>query len=414
MKIALLGQFGSGNSGNDGSLEAMIDILQSRIPDVELHSICANPRAIADRYGIEASWHGRLVLQNSLLCKLSKLLGDVPRNVLSVFQMMRTLKGVRWLVVPGTGILDDFQDTAFGWPFVVFRWCLIARLLRVKIAFVSIGAGPLHHPFSRRFARSALKGASYRSYRDEFTKNFLGSIGVEVKGDFVFPDIAFNLPRPPMHQIDSTAHKTVGVGVMNYRGWTKNDPNAELIYKTYQEKLSRFIIYLIDRGFRVRLLTGDIGDQVAVSEMAQKVRGSMSKDDTDKGAVIFEETTDLHQLMQQIEQTDMVVASRYHNIVCALKMGKPLISIGYNDKNDYLMAEFNQIPFCQRIETLDLDRLQGQFERLLQNYFLIKSEIKAANVGISIRSNEQNHILLEKINALTPVSSENAMLARTR
>ncbi len=119
----------------------------------------------------------------------------------------------------------------------------------------------------------------------------------------------------------------------------------------------------------MRLLTGDIGDQVAVSEMAQKVRGSMSKDDTDKGAVIFEETTDLHQLMQQIEQTDMVVASRYHNIVCALKMGKPLISIGYNDKNDYLMAEFNQIPFCQRIETLDLDRLQGQFERLLQNYF---------------------------------------------
>ncbi|NKC22096.1 hypothetical protein HED50_04785 [Ochrobactrum oryzae] len=220
MKIALLGQFGSGNSGNDGSLEAMIDILQSRIPDVELHSICANPVPLL------IATASKRVGTGAWSCKIHSFVNSAnysgrPRNVLSVFQMMRTLKGVRWLVVPGTGILDDFQDTAFGWPFVVFRWCLIARLLRVKIAFVSIGAGPLHHPFSRRFARSALKGASYRSYRDEFTKNFLGSIGVEVKGDFVFPDIAFNLPRPPMHQIDSTAHKTVGVGVMNYRGWTK-------------------------------------------------------------------------------------------------------------------------------------------------------------------------------------------------
>ncbi|NKW81985.1 hypothetical protein HGG72_19330 [Ochrobactrum pecoris] len=172
MKIALLGQFGSGNSGNDGSLEAMIKLLQSRIPDVELHSICANPRTITDRYHIAASWHGRLVLRNPLLRKLSKLLGDVPRNVLSIYIMIRTLKQVRWLIIPGTGILDDYQDSAFGWPFVVFRWCLIARLLRVKIAFVSIGAGPLHHPFGRWVARSALKWASYRSYRDEFTKEF--------------------------------------------------------------------------------------------------------------------------------------------------------------------------------------------------------------------------------------------------
>jgi len=414
MRIGLFGQFGSGNTGNDGSLEAMIGILQSRIPDVELRSICANPRAVADRYCIEASWHGRLVLQNSLLRKLSRLLGDVPRNVLTVFQMIRTLKSVRWLIIPGTGILDDFQDTASGWPFVVFRWCLVARLLRVKIAFVSIGAGPLHHPLSRWFARSSMKWASYRSYRDEFTKNFLGSIGVEVKDDFVFPDIAFNLPRLTMCQIDGKAPTTVGVGVMNYRGWSKTDPNADLIYRTYQEKLSQFIISLIERGFRVRLLTGDIGDQVAVSEMVQKIRGAVCNDDIDISAVLFEETTDLHQLMQQIDKTDIVVASRYHNIVCALKMGRPLISIGYNAKNDYLMAEFNQLPFCQHIESLDLDQLQGQFESLVQKYDSIKSAIKAANVNFCIRSNEQNHILLEKINALTPASSKNARLARTR
>ncbi|QPA25584.1 polysaccharide pyruvyl transferase family protein [Brucella anthropi] len=414
MKIALLGQFGSGNSGNDGSLEAMIELLQSRIPDVELHSICSNPRAITDRYHIAASWHGRLVLRNPLLRKLSKLLGDVPRNVLSIYIMIRTLKRVRWLIIPGTGILDDFQESLLGWPFVVFRWCLIARLLRIKIAFVSIGAGPLHHPHSRWFAKSSLKWASYRSYRDNFTKSFLKSIGVDVESDLVFPDIAFNLKCPLMRQRDATEPMIVGVGVMNYRGWSKTDPNADLISRTYQEKLSRFVISLVGRGFQVRLLTGDIGDQSAVTELVQKIRNAICDDDTVNSRVLVDETSDLHQLMRQIDTTDMIVASRYHNIVCALKMGKPLISIGYNDKNDHLMAGFNQLPFCQRIETLDLERLQEQFERVRQHHDAIKSEIKAANVNFSIRSNEQNHIFLEKIHELSPTSSENALLARTR
>lgn len=413
MKIALLGQFGSGNSGNDGSLEAMIKLLQSRIPDVELHSICANPRTITDRYHIEASWHGRLVLRNPLLRKLSKLLGDVPRNVLSIYIMIRILKRVRWLIIPGTGILDDFQESLLGWPFVVFRWCLIARLLRIKIAFVSIGAGPLHHPHSRWFAKSSLKWASYRSYRDNFTKSFLKSIGVDVESDLVFPDIAFNLKCPLMRQRDATEPMIVGVGVMNYRGWSKTDPNADLISRTYQEKLSRFVISLVGRGFQVRLLTGDIGDQVAVTELTQKIRNAISDDDTVNSRILVDETSDLHQLMRQIDKTDIIVASRYHNIVCALKMEKPLISIGYNDKNDCLMAEFNQQSFCQRIETLDIELLWEQFERVQRNYDTIKSEIKTAHVNFGVRSNEQNRILLEKIQAFTPVTSGTEVAATT-
>ena len=35
MKIGLLGQFGSGNSGNDGSLEAMVRFLREARPEAE-------------------------------------------------------------------------------------------------------------------------------------------------------------------------------------------------------------------------------------------------------------------------------------------------------------------------------------------------------------------------------------------
>ena len=68
--------------------------------------------------------------------------------------------------------------------------------------------------------------------------------------------------------------------------------------------------------------------------------------------------------MAQIADTDVVVATRYHNVVCALKLGRPTLSIGYADKNDVLLAEMGLGEFCQHIEKLDVDLLTEQFQKL--------------------------------------------------
>lgn len=397
MKIALLGQFGSGNSGNDGSLEAMISILKSRIPDAELHCICANPEVVAARHHIKASWHGRVFLRQSLARKLNRLFGDLPRNILSIFTMIGTLKGTRWLIVPGTGIFDDFQESAFGWPFVVFRWSLIARLTGAKVAFISVGAGPLNHALSRWFTRIAIRMAAYRTYRDEYSRDFLKTLGVNVKEDLVFPDIAFNLSPPADPRPKTAPPKVVGVGVMNYRGWSRNAPDADLIYNTYLDKLVRFIAWLTDNGHQVRLLTGDVGDKRAISDLLERL-GALNKDTKlNSDNITLELTDDLHGLMRQIANTDLVVASRYHNVVCSLKLNRPVISLGYNSKNDYLLSEFGQSAFCQRIETLDTELLRYQFGRLLQNANDIRSEIIAKNATFAVRLNMQIDLLLKRI-----------------
>ena len=43
--------------------------------------------------------------------------------------------------------------------------------------------------------------------------------------------------------------------------------------------------------------------------------------------------------MQQMADLDLVVARRYHNAVCALRMSTPTISIGYAADPDALLAE---------------------------------------------------------------------------
>jgi polysaccharide pyruvyl transferase WcaK-like protein len=59
-----------------------------------------------------------------------------------------------------------------------------------------------------------------------------------------------------------------------------------------------------------------------------------------------------------------VVATRYHNVVCALMLSKPTISIGYGQKNAVLMAGTGLADYCQSVGSLDVGRLIEQFSDL--------------------------------------------------
>ena len=69
----------------------------------------------------------------------------------------------------------------------------------------------------------------------------------------------------------------------------------------------------------------------------------------------------LRDVMEQIAETDLVVATRFHNVVCALKLARPTVSLGYARKNDVLLAEMGLGAFCQHVEAIDLDLLKTQF-----------------------------------------------------
>jgi polysaccharide pyruvyl transferase WcaK-like protein len=81
-----------------------------------------------------------------------------------------------------------------------------------------------------------------------------------------------------------------------------------------------------------------------------------------------------------------VVATRYHNVMCALKLEKPVISIGYAAKNVAIMTDAGLGEYCQHSNTLDVDRLIEQFTEL---------ESRAEEVRRTIAErNAQNRALL--------------------
>jgi polysaccharide pyruvyl transferase WcaK-like protein len=101
--------------------------------------------------------------------------------------------------------------------------------------------------------------------------------------------------------------------------------------------------------------------------------------------------------MRQIAETDVVVATRFHNVVCALKLGRPTVSIGYAKKNDVLLAETGLGEFCQSIETLDVDRLIRQFQALLSDRDRYERIVRETNLAREKHLRHQEEILLTQV-----------------
>lgn len=357
MRIGLFGQFGSGNTGNDGSLEAMLQLLKRSCPGAQLICICSRPEIINEKFRIDAVPVGQPSSQNSFVRLINKVLLELPRRVTGFLGAVSLTQGVDLIIVPGTGILDDFNEDPFGWPFAVLRWSVAARLAGSRFAFISVGAGPVTHPLSRFFVRKASMMAAYRSYRDQISYDFMKSLNVDVANDIVSADIAFALPTVE-DELRNSGDQRVGLGIMAYKGWKKQAADGAVIYDNYLDKMTELIEELLLDGRQVRLLTGDKGDLEAIYDLQRRISATSLR------SVIFEPVSSLNDLMQQIAKTDIVVASRYHNIVCSLSMGRPTISIGYARKNDALLNDTGLSEFCHQIESFDPKTLLAQIDNM--------------------------------------------------
>lgn len=232
---------------------------------------------------------------------------------------------------------------------------------------VSVGAGPIVHSLSRMMILWVARSAIFRSYRDEISKSFMASIGLDTTADQVSSDLVFELDLL-QGRSEVTLHGTglnIGVGLMTYRGWRKNNRNGGAILEKYVDQMEEFIVWLVEHGHNVFLLTGEDSDASTVERARVAAANRIGPELAHRITALPAEN--LHDLARHMSMMDLVVATRYHNVVCALMCCVPSISIGYAKKNDAVMTEFHLDDYCQQIGQLDLDLLKSQVERIAED-----------------------------------------------
>jgi len=410
IKIGLLGPFGFGNLGDAAIQQAMIENIRKRYPGAEIFGFSLNPEDTEKRHGISSfpitrvprkvQKDGKGRSGGSTLEKLMNRLEShrfsrllyrvffrVPTEMMLVFKSIRNLKGLDFLIVSGGGQLDDYWGGAWGHPYVLFKWAILARLIGVRLMMVSVGAGPLRSPLSRFFVKTALSLASYRSYRDEDSRAFMKRIGFDLWG-YVYPDLALSLEAKNGHKTKQKGPLTIGLGPMSYfdsRVWPEKD--AE-VYKRYVDRLTKFVNRILNKNYRIVLFPGEaVHDLPVIEDLRKAIARNNPEMVSDRIHVAKASTVD--ELTSVLLRCDIVVASRYHGVLLSQLLHRPVIALSYHRKIRALMTDVGQAKYCFDIDQFDVDTLVNSFEHLAYERRFVERLLSRKTRGFRTLLDEQ-------------------------
>ncbi|GHE45639.1 membrane protein [Streptomyces longispororuber] len=376
-RVGVFGLLGSGNLGNDGSLEAVLGHLRAAHPEAVVDALCGGPETVTARYGIPAT---RLHWYRGEYRTASRAGAVAGKGLGKLVDVVRTAAWVRRhdvVIVPGMGVLEaTLPLRPWGFPYALFLLCAGGRLFGTRVALVGVGADTIRDRPTRALVRRAAKLAAYRSYRDTLSRDAMRAMGVDTTRDEVYPDLAFALPTPPA----APAPGTVCVGVMDFHGSNDDRGRADEIHRRYLDGTTRFVRALAAEGRRVRLLTGDRCDAPVVAAILDAVGSPL---------VTAAEAASLTDLMREAAAADAVVATRYHNLVCALKAGTPTLALSYAAKSDALMERMGLGAYRHPAREVDADRLLAQFRALERESAELRRILAERNRAAARRLEEQ-------------------------
>ncbi|MFJ3234450.1 polysaccharide pyruvyl transferase family protein [Streptomyces sp. NPDC086787] len=383
VRVGVFGLLGSGNLGNDGSLEAVLGYLRADHPEAVVDALCGGPGAVTARFGIPATrlhWYRG---EYRTASRAGAVAGKGLGKLVDVFRTAAWVRRHDVVIVPGMGVLEaTLPLRPWGFPYSLFLLCASGRLLGTRIALVSVGAATIGNRPTRALVRWSARLAAYRSYRDAQSRDAMRAMGVDTARDEVYPDLAFSLPTPRSSgsPVPSAAPGPVCLGVMDFHGGNDDRARADEIYRRYLDGTIRFVRALVEEGRAVRLLTGDTCDASVVAAILDAV---------DSPLVTAAEPASLDDLMNEMAAAETVVAVRYHNLICALKTGTPVLALCYAAKSDELMTEMGLGAYRHPAREVDADRLLEQFRELEKHSAELRQTLTERNQAAARRLEHQ-------------------------
>lgn len=357
LRIAAFGFLGLGNLGNEGSFAALLEHLRSLEVDVEVRCFGGDPVAVAQEHGVTASplmSHRGRPASSGPVERMRKAMGrlvDVPR-------MWRLVGQVDVVVVPGMGVLEpEVQERAvWGLPYWMLLASSFARLRRRSFVLLSVGAGVPRNGWVRRYFRWTLRMARYTSFRDRGSQSAALKIGGRPRPGTVTADLVFGMSVPD--HLPTPVPNRIVLGVMTPHG---QEPDGAAV-TGYVEKVTQTLERLLDAGHSVRVVVGDLADGPLADRVVRSVRHVRAE--IDATALAASRAATLPALMAEMAQAEVVVASRYHNLICALMARRPAVSLAYAPKNAELLDDFGMAGYDQSMTDFDVDVLVQQVKEL--------------------------------------------------
>jgi polysaccharide pyruvyl transferase WcaK-like protein len=286
-----------------------------------------------------------------------------------------TVRRYDLFVVSGGGQLTG-RSGPWGFPFGIFIWISMARLAGVKRVILNIGAGPLNSRLVKLFSIASLKAANYVSFRDARSQELVRKEGFNGDGSVV-ADSAYliDIPLPAPSSV-KREKPVVGISPMPYPFCDPQEiPSGhQQIYEDYIGKFAAFAASLVKSSFSIELFCNDVGvDPRAIEDLRKVLR-----DDYQIELPPYQPDCNLAQLFARTAALDYVVTCRFHGVVFAHLLNKPMLGVAHHPKVSTAMASIGLADYCFDIATFDTNQLTDAFASLVSHSDEIKRQLEVS------------------------------------
>lgn len=395
--IGVLGHYGNANLGDEAIIHAVLEESRRRWDRATLYAISNRPSDTAWRHRIPAvSIHSGVLVEagrggphvpaaargltpardrrpagiwrRPVLRGVRRAAGRIARAMVRVgaevvagWRAYRHLRRFDLLLVAGSNqILDNFGGP-WEFPYLNLRWSILARLAGCRVAWISVGAGPLDSRLGRWFVRGALRLADYVSVRDEGSRRLLTEIGVK-REILLFPDLAHGVRHEPgaaARRDPAPGRPMVAINAMpvyDRRYWHEW---SEEKCERYVTEVAALAAALVKDGHGVFFLGTHPMDALVAREIISRMEVAHGQPPWDGGLIRC--PTTVSGLLRELESADLVIATRFHGVVLSLRVERPVLAICYYRKSRELTMQFEPGDFAV---ALDEFRSADAVERL--------------------------------------------------
>lgn len=308
-KIVISGYYGFANAGDEAMLTAIIKLLRSKEPDVELTVISGNPDETSKKHNV------------------------VSIHRFAFIDIISAIKNCDLLLSGGGSLLQDVTSkrSLLYYLFIIY----LGSFFNSKVMLFAQGIGPIHSMLMRKFTKYVCSKADLITVRDKDSLYEIKRIGIPSSKVELTADAVLTLPREQKENGKSILVKAgvptdkmlIAIAVRNWK-----DDDAYLV-----ELAKAADVLAGAQNAHIVLLPLQYPVDMAACERVADLMADKSV------ATVLDVNCSTEEYLSLMSNFDLLIGMRLHALIFAAVMGVPFVAVSYDPKIDGFVKDVEGI-----------------------------------------------------------------------
>ncbi len=346
MKIAVIGNYGAGNAGDELILEGLLKTLKSVSPGVQLLVLSGNPDETSKRYAVPS-------------------VPKFPAGIRSFFGSLTSgktteeVKSCNYVVLGGGGL---FASVTFRANLLWAIQAYMAYKLGKPVIMYGQSLGEIKGFFLKSIIKYLFKKAIFVAVRDKESKTELEKLNL-VQEIHLMPDLAFKLDINQSSIRDEKKALVCLRQLSNLSADFKSEIEKFLNWLTIEQKLT---LTFVD------FQKGTDDDGPLHNEIINSLKDKSC-------AKHISQLADSNALFTEFLNAGFIFGMRLHSVIAAIRSSTHFIAISYSPKVRNLLANYGLEKYCIDLSELDFEKLKSLYADVINNKESIKKSLDELN-----------------------------------